>query len=173
MILKRKSNQRKELLEEIRKKNKIEQDLKERVLECLDQDDSGLGSLRDELAKAKRDGLKWKRWWDLATKQKKEQPASVIVEQSSSHSIVEETESDVVDSSQFSRMGAPLGSNIDENVQNRKYGEQADDTKNALQEKISGGYDSAITNSSFPVPLYNKPPTISPVMSNGINNIAA
>ncbi|KAI5431299.1 hypothetical protein KIW84_035465 [Lathyrus oleraceus] len=72
MILKRKSNQRKELLEESRKKNRIEQDLKERVLECLDQADSGLGSLRDELAKAKRDGQEWKRWWDLATKQKKE-----------------------------------------------------------------------------------------------------
>ncbi|KAI5384239.1 hypothetical protein KIW84_071301 [Lathyrus oleraceus] len=48
MILKRKSNQRKsnqmkELLEESRKKNRIEQDLKERVLECLDQVDSGLG----------------------------------------------------------------------------------------------------------------------------------
>ncbi|KAI5436967.1 hypothetical protein KIW84_023190 [Lathyrus oleraceus] len=73
MILKRKSNQRKELLEESRKKNRIEQDLKERVLECLDQADSGLGSLCDELAKAKRDGQEWKRWWDLATKQKKEQ----------------------------------------------------------------------------------------------------
>ncbi|KAI5409930.1 hypothetical protein KIW84_055402 [Lathyrus oleraceus] len=125
------------------------------------------------------------------------QPAPVIVEQSSPHSIVEETESDAIDSSQFSRMGAPLGSNIDENVQSefsskmsgsrpvmslthessvssdRKYGEQADNTKNALQAKISGGYDSATTNSSFPIPLYNKPPTISPVMSNGINIIAA
>lgn len=56
MILKRKRNQRKELLEESRKKNKIEKDLKERVLECLDQADSGLGSLHDQLAKAKRDG---------------------------------------------------------------------------------------------------------------------
>ncbi|KAI5438709.1 hypothetical protein KIW84_024437 [Lathyrus oleraceus] len=72
MILKRKSNQRKELLEESRKKNRIEQDLKERVLECLHQADNGLGSLHDELAKAKRDGQEWKRWWDLATKQKKE-----------------------------------------------------------------------------------------------------
>ncbi|KAI5400524.1 hypothetical protein KIW84_065418 [Lathyrus oleraceus] len=65
-----------EEVEELRamscKKNRIEQDVKERVLECLDQADSGLGSLHDELAKAKRDGQEWKRWWDLATKQKKE-----------------------------------------------------------------------------------------------------
>ena len=61
MILKRKSNQRKELLEESRKKNRIEQDLKERVLECLDQANSGLGSLHDQLSKAKRDGQEWKR----------------------------------------------------------------------------------------------------------------
>ncbi|KAI5419895.1 hypothetical protein KIW84_043882 [Lathyrus oleraceus] len=72
MILKRKSNQRKELFEEIRKKNRIEQYLKEKVLECLDQADNGLGSLHDQLAKAKRDGQKWKHWWDLATKQKNE-----------------------------------------------------------------------------------------------------
>ncbi|XP_050877288.1 uncharacterized protein LOC127081040 [Lathyrus oleraceus] len=72
MILNRKSNQRKELLKESRKKNRIEKDLKERVLECLDQADSGLGSLHDQLAKAKREGQKWKRLWDLATKQKKE-----------------------------------------------------------------------------------------------------
>ncbi|KAL5072047.1 hypothetical protein RYX36_022934, partial [Vicia faba] len=63
-------------------------------------------------------------------------------------------------------MGTPLGSNIDENVQSefsskmsgsqldmsmtrdssvssdRKYGEQGDDTKNVVQAKISGGYDS-------------------------------
>ncbi|CAK8571309.1 unnamed protein product [Lathyrus sativus] len=112
-----------------------------------------------------------------------QQPAPVIVEQSSPHSIVEETESDAVDSSQFSRMGTPIGSNIDENVQSefsskmsgsrpdmsltressvssdRKYGEQADDTKNALQAKVSCGYDSATANSSFPVPLYNNPST--------------
>lgn len=55
MILKRKRNQRKELLKESCKKNKVEQDLKEIVLECLDQVDSGLGSLHDQLAKAKRD----------------------------------------------------------------------------------------------------------------------
>ncbi|XP_050877860.1 uncharacterized protein LOC127081672 [Lathyrus oleraceus] len=72
MILKRKSNQMKELLEESRKKNRIEKDLKERVLECLDRADSGLGSHHDQLAKAKRDGQEWKHWWDLATKQKKE-----------------------------------------------------------------------------------------------------
>ncbi|XP_004497651.1 protein virilizer homolog isoform X2 [Cicer arietinum] len=110
-----------------------------------------------------------------------QQPAPVIVEQSSPHSIVEETESDAVDSSQFSHMGTPLGSNIDENAQSefsskvsgsrpdmsltressvssdRKYGEQADDSKNVLQPKISGGYDSAASNSSYPASLYNNP----------------
>lgn len=56
MVIKRKYDQRKEMLAEIRKKNKVEQDLKERVLEFLDQDDSGLGSLHNQMNKAKRDG---------------------------------------------------------------------------------------------------------------------
>ncbi|CAL0299449.1 unnamed protein product [Lupinus luteus] len=113
-----------------------------------------------------------------------QQPAPVIVEQSSPHSIVEETESDIVDSGQFSRMGTPLGSNIDENGQSefsskmsgsrpdmpltressvssdRKYVELSDDSKNVLKAKTSSGYDSAATNSSgFPVSLYNNPST--------------
>ncbi|GAU28853.1 hypothetical protein TSUD_21900 [Trifolium subterraneum] len=107
-----------------------------------------------------------------------QQPAPVIVEQSSPHSIVEETESDAVDSSQFSHMGTPLRSNIDENAQSefsskvsgsrpdmplaressvssdRKYGEQSDDTRIV---KSSGGYDSATANNSFPVSVYNNP----------------
>ncbi|KAK7392701.1 hypothetical protein VNO78_21145 [Psophocarpus tetragonolobus] len=111
-----------------------------------------------------------------------QQPAPVIVEQSSPHSIVEETESDVVDSSQFSQMGTPLGSNIDENAQSefsskmsgsrfdmsltressvssdRKYVEQVDDLKN-VQIKPSGRYDSAASNSSFPMSVYNNPST--------------
>lgn len=112
------------------------------------------------------------------------QPAPVIVEQSSPHSIVEETESDVVDSSQFSHMGTPLGSNLDENVQSefsskmsgsrpdmsltressvssdRKYVEQSDDSKTVIQAMTSGGYDSAVANSSgFPMSLYNNPST--------------
>lgn len=110
-----------------------------------------------------------------------QQPAPVILEQSSPRSIVEETESDVVDSSQFSQMGTPLGSNIDENAQgefsskmsgsrpdmsltressvssDRKYVEHADDSKNVVHAKISGGYDSATANSSFPVNFYNNP----------------
>lgn len=72
VILKRKTNQRKEILEESCMKNKVEQDLEERVLECLNGADNGLGSLHDQLAKAKRDGQEWKHWWDLATKQKKD-----------------------------------------------------------------------------------------------------
>ncbi|KAL2327346.1 hypothetical protein Fmac_020773 [Flemingia macrophylla] len=113
-----------------------------------------------------------------------QQPAPVIVEQSSPHSIVEETESDVVDSSQFSQMGTPLGSNIDENTQSefsskmsgsrpdmsltressvssdRKYVEAVDDSKN-VHAKPSGRYDSASLNTSFPMSLYNNQSTTS------------
>ncbi|MED6108787.1 hypothetical protein PIB30_027478 [Stylosanthes scabra] len=109
------------------------------------------------------------------------QAAPVIVEQSSPHSIVEETESDAVDSSQFSRMGTPLGSNVDENGQSeysskmsvsrpdilvressvssdRKYVEQSDELKNAVPAKTSGGYDSSMAHGSgFPGSLYNNP----------------
>ncbi|KAK4272667.1 hypothetical protein QN277_021186 [Acacia crassicarpa] len=110
-----------------------------------------------------------------------QQPAPVIVEQSSPHSIVEETGSDVVESGQFSLMGTPLGSNVDENAQSefsskmsvsrpdmpltressvssdRKYVEQSDDSKNVFPTKASSGYDSTVmTNSSgFPASLYN------------------
>ncbi|KAK4482102.1 hypothetical protein RD792_011543 [Penstemon davidsonii] len=45
-----------------------------------------------------------------------QQPASVVVEQHSPHSIVEETESDVNESGQFSRLGTPLASNMGENT---------------------------------------------------------
>ncbi|XP_017414401.1 protein virilizer homolog isoform X2 [Vigna angularis] len=109
-----------------------------------------------------------------------QQPAPVIVEQSSPHSIVEETGSDVVDSGQFSQVGTPLRSNIDENAQSefsskisgsrpdmsltressvssdRKYVEQPDDLKN-VQLKPSGRYDSTASNTSFPMSLYNNP----------------
>lgn len=107
-----------------------------------------------------------------------QQPAPVIVEQSSPHSIVEETGSDVVESGQFSHMGTPLGSNVDENVQSefsskmsvsrpdmpltressvssdRKYVEQSDESKNVFPTKT---FDSTVvTNSSgFPASLYN------------------
>ncbi|KAI9122390.1 hypothetical protein K1719_007079 [Acacia pycnantha] len=110
-----------------------------------------------------------------------QQPAPVIAEQSSPHSIVEETGSDVVESGQFSHMGTPLGSNVDENAQSefsskmsgsrpdmpltressvssdRKYVEQSDDSKNVFPTKTSSGYDSTVvTNSSgFPASLYN------------------
>lgn len=117
-----------------------------------------------------------------------QQPAPVIVEQSSPHSIVEETESDVVDSSQFSQMGTPLGSNIDENAQSefsskmsgsrldmsltressvssdRKYVEQVDDLKN-VQAKPAGRYDSGASNASFPMSPYNNPSTTSMQLS--------
>ncbi|VVA93767.1 unnamed protein product [Arabis nemorensis] len=99
------------------------------------------------------------------------QPAPVMVEQNSPHSIVEETESDA-NGSQFSRMGTPLASNVDENAQSefssrisvsrpemslnrepsitsdRKYVEQADETKK-MAPKSAG-----ISDSGF-VPAYN------------------
>ncbi|XP_075509532.1 LOW QUALITY PROTEIN: protein virilizer homolog [Primulina tabacum] len=43
-------------------------------------------------------------------------PAPVVVEQLSPHSIVEETESDINESSTFSHMGTPLASNMDETI---------------------------------------------------------
>ncbi|KAG8501130.1 hypothetical protein CXB51_003259 [Gossypium anomalum] len=85
-----------------------------------------------------------------------QQPAPVIFEQSSPQSVVEETESDVNGSSQFSHMATPLASNADENAQSefssrmsvsrsemsltrepsvssdKKFFEQSDDSKNAV-----------------------------------------
>lgn len=45
------------------------------------------------------------------------QPSSVVVEQNSPRSIVEETESEVNETSQFSQLGTPVASNADENTQ--------------------------------------------------------
>ncbi|KAB1227153.1 hypothetical protein CJ030_MR1G027718 [Morella rubra] len=105
-----------------------------------------------------------------------QQPAPVIIEQSSPHSIVEETESDVNENSQFSRMGTPLASNVDENAKSefssrmsvsrpemrltreqsvssdKKYFEHSDETP----VKTCSGFDSAATSSSgFPASIYN------------------
>ncbi|KAL7001547.1 hypothetical protein U1Q18_002700 [Sarracenia purpurea var. burkii] len=108
------------------------------------------------------------------------QPASVVIEQSSPHSIVEETESDVNESSQFSHLGAPLLSNVDENIQSefssrsvshlemplthepsissdRRYYEQSDSTKSVLI-KTTSGFDSdvAASSSGFSASVHNK-----------------
>ncbi|CAN4087886.1 unnamed protein product [Withania somnifera] len=45
------------------------------------------------------------------------QPASVVVEQNSPRSIVEETENEVNETGQFSQLGTPAASNADENAQ--------------------------------------------------------
>lgn len=103
------------------------------------------------------------------------QPAPVMVEQNSPHSIVEETESDANGSSQFSHMGTPVASNVDENAQSefssrisasrpemslirepsissdRKFVDQADETKKMASLKSAG-----ISESGF-VPAYNMP----------------
>ncbi|KAL7225923.1 hypothetical protein ACSBR1_021135 [Camellia fascicularis] len=120
------------------------------------------------------------------------QPTSVVVEQSS-HSIVEETEGDVNESSQFSHLGAPLASNVDENTlsefssrmsvshpdmpltrepsvsSDRKYYEQSDDTKNVPIKTCSGFESDVVPSSSkFSSSVYNKtsvPPVQLPIDS--------
>lgn len=119
-----------------------------------------------------------------------QQPAPVIVEQSSPHSIVEETESDVNESGQFSHMGTPLASNADENTpsefssrmsisrpevpltqepsvsSDKKFFEQSDDSKNVITIKTSSGFDSgaAANSPSFSASLYNN--ALGPSMPN-------
>ncbi|KAK2995796.1 hypothetical protein RJ640_026563, partial [Escallonia rubra] len=110
-----------------------------------------------------------------------QQPASVIVEQSSPRSIVEETESDVNESGQFSHMGTPLASHYEENSQNefssrtsashpempltreasissdRKYSKQSENLKK-VPVKTSSGFDSTATASSsgYSTSFYNQ-----------------
>ncbi|KAK4396587.1 protein virilizer [Sesamum angolense] len=103
-----------------------------------------------------------------------QQPASVVIEQRSPHSIVEETESDVNESSQFSRLGTPLASNMDENTpseyssrmsasrpemplirepsisSDKKFPDQAEDTK-SLPTRIPNAIDSSAIPSSTAV----------------------
>ncbi|KDP36105.1 hypothetical protein JCGZ_08749 [Jatropha curcas] len=111
-------------------------------------------------------------------------PAPVIVEQSSPHSIVEETESDANESGQFPRLGTPLASNIDENTQSefssrmsvsrperpltrepsvssdKNFYDHSEDMKNVIPVKTSNGFDSvaAVSTSGFPAAVYNKAP---------------
>ncbi|XP_030553813.1 protein virilizer homolog [Rhodamnia argentea] len=102
--------------------------------------------------------------------------APVTVEQSSPHSIVEETESDAHESSQFSRMGTPVASNADENTQSefssrmsvsrlekpltRESSVTSDkrffDQSNDITGKISGAFDAAAAanHPGFPVLPY-------------------
>ncbi|KAL5545698.1 hypothetical protein UlMin_005385 [Ulmus minor] len=92
-----------------------------------------------------------------------QQPAPLIAEQSSPHSIVEETDSDAHESNQFLRLSTPLASNVDENTpsefssrmtisrpekpltrehsvtSDKKYFEQSDDMKNVV--RTSSGFD--------------------------------
>ena len=112
-----------------------------------------------------------------------QQPAPVIVEQNSPLSVVEETESDVNGSSQFSHMATPLASNADENAQSefssrisvsrpempltretsvssdKRLFEQSDD----FSIKNSSGFDSATgaNSSGFSAPIYSNRPATS------------
>ncbi|KAH7554178.1 hypothetical protein JRO89_XS12G0126700 [Xanthoceras sorbifolium] len=116
-----------------------------------------------------------------------QQPATVMVEQSSPHSIVEETESDLNENSQFSRLGTPLASNADEKTQSefssrmsvsrpevpltrepsvssdKKFFEQSDDSRNVITVKTSGAFDSgaAANSSGFFASPYNNAPVAS------------
>ncbi|KAK8690351.1 hypothetical protein V6N13_089044 [Hibiscus sabdariffa] len=114
-----------------------------------------------------------------------QQPAPVIFEHSSPQSVVEETESDINENSQFSHMGTPLASNADENAQSefssrmsvsrpeisltrepsvssdKKYFEQSDDSKNAGSIKNSSGFDSVANISGFSAPVYSNVPATS------------
>lgn len=103
-----------------------------------------------------------------------QQSDPVLVEQGSPRSIVEETESNGNDTSQFSPMRGPSVSNVDENTQSefssrmsvsrpefplaressvssgKKYFEHPDDGKNAIPVRSTGGVDtSATVNSSY------------------------
>lgn len=115
-----------------------------------------------------------------------QQPAPVIVEQSSPHSVVEETESDVNGSSQFSHMATPLASNADEYAQSefssrmsvsrpempltrepsvssdKKFFEQSEE-KTTISLKNSIGFDSATgaNSAGFSAPVYSNTPVTS------------
>lgn len=124
------------------------------------------------------------------------QPTSVVVEQGSPHSIVEETESDANENSQFSHLNAPPASNMDENTPSefssrlsvsrpeklltrepsisseKKFPDQADES----MIKSSAGFDSAAGASSsvFPGSVYGKVKTAStplPVDSRARHNL--
>ncbi|XP_077212737.1 embryo defective 2016 isoform X2 [Tasmannia lanceolata] len=122
-------------------------------------------------------------------------PAPVITGESSPHSIAEETESDINESSQFAHLSTPPTSIVDGNLhpefplrrsvsrpeisitreasissEKKNPGtEQADDTKCAPPLKVSKGFDatSATNFSAFPPPYYNKVSTSSSVPSLG------
>lgn len=95
-----------------------------------------------------------------------QQPAPVIMDQNSPHSIVEETESDVNESSQFSHLSTPLASNLDENSQSEFSSsrplvrEQSVNSEKKYDPsvKTSSGFDPSVSASSsgFPSSLYNK-----------------
>lgn len=116
-----------------------------------------------------------------------QQPAPLMAEQNSPHSIVEETESDINESGQFSHIGTPSASNVDENTQSefssrmsisrpdmlltrepsvssdKNYFEQSEDFKKVVPVKNSSGPDSALTANStgFSTPIYSNVPASS------------
>lgn len=69
--LKRKSKEDLELLAESRKKAKIEEDLKEKYQERLDQAHIGLSSLRKQLKQTEKERGDNHHWFELAVKEKK------------------------------------------------------------------------------------------------------
>ncbi|KAI5445603.1 hypothetical protein KIW84_013721 [Lathyrus oleraceus] len=68
--LKRKSEEDLELLSEIRKKDKLEEDLKEKCQEGLAQADMGLSFLRKQLKQTEKERGDNNHWFELAVKEK-------------------------------------------------------------------------------------------------------
>ncbi|KAL6575077.1 hypothetical protein OROMI_012362 [Orobanche minor] len=91
-----------------------------------------------------------------------QQPASVIVEPRSPHSIVEETESDANEGSQFSQLGTPLASNMDENTQSEyssRMSASRQDMPLAREPSISSDKFSDQSDDSRSLPI--QPPNMS------------
>ncbi|KAL6521192.1 hypothetical protein OROGR_017761 [Orobanche gracilis] len=90
------------------------------------------------------------------------QPSSVIVEPRSPHSIVEKTESDAYEGSQFSQLGTPLASNMDENTPSEYSSRMSASRQNmplAREPSISLDKFSDQSDDSRSLPI--QPPTMS------------
>ncbi|CAA3021769.1 Hypothetical predicted protein [Olea europaea subsp. europaea] len=96
-----------------------------------------------------------------------QQPPSVVVEQSSPHSIVEETDTDVNEASQFSRLGTPLASNMEENMPSERMSASRPEMPLTREPSISSARkfpDQSEDLKSFPV---QTPRIVSPAGASG------
>ncbi|XP_022842441.1 uncharacterized protein LOC111366041 isoform X1 [Olea europaea var. sylvestris] len=112
-----------------------------------------------------------------------QQPPSVVVEQSSPHSVVEETDADVNEGSQFSHLSTPLASNMDENTPSefssrmsasrpemlltqepsissgRKFPDQSEDVKSSLVQKPRIESPAGASGSGISTQVYANTPS--------------